>query len=156
MDVLKYKIPLIVYLDKPVIKNSYSTYDVNMDEIDFHSISKYDIEKLDGQYDWIDAWMNRDYDKKMAGFNNEDVTMEVVYDNGYYFVTLVSEKPFDTIVKNNQYFSSDGPWEEVTLKEAVIRFIEGCLSDGIGENEIGRITYQGHRCDVWLGNLIEI
>jgi hypothetical protein len=156
MDVLKYKIPLIVYLDKPVVKNSYSTYDVNMDEIDFHSISKYDIEKLDGQYDWIDAWMNRDYDKKMAGFNNKDVSMEVVYDNGYYFVTLVSEKPFDTIVKNNQYFSSNGPWEEVTLKEAVVRFLEGCLSDGIGENEIGRITYQGHRCDVWLGNLIEI
>ena len=92
----------------------------------------------------------------MAGFNNKDVSMEVVYDNGYYFVTLVSEKPFDTIVKNNQYFSSDGPWEEVTLKEAVIRFIEGCLSDGIGENEIGRITYQGHICDVWLGNLIKI
>ena len=47
----------------------------------------------------------------MGGFNNKDVMMEVVYDEGYYIITLLSEYSFDTIVKNNQYCSSNGPWE---------------------------------------------
>lgn len=111
---------------------------------------------MDGQYDWIDAWRNRDYDKEMAGFNSKDVIMEVVYNQGNYIITLVSDKPFDTIVKNNRYYSRNDPWEEITLKEAVVRFLEGCISDGIGENEIGYITYQYEKCEVWLGKLIEI
>lgn len=156
MDILKFKITLKVLFNKPIIKNSYSTHEINMDEIDFNSIIPYDIENLEGQYDWIDAWMDREYDKKMAGFNNKDVQMEVIYEKGNYIVTLVSDKPFDTIVRNNRYYSSNDQWEEITLKEAVIRFIEGCISDGIGENEIGQIVYQGETCDVWLGELIEI
>lgn len=156
MDILRFKIPLIVVLPRPVMKNQYSTYHINMDEINFNSISEKDIEQLDGQYDWIDAWRDNDYDRKMGGFNNKDVLMEVVYEKGNYIVTLISDKSFNTIVKNNHYYSSSGPWDEITLKEAVVRFIEGCISDGIGENEIGYITYQYERCDVWMGELIEI
>lgn len=155
-DTLKFKIPLIVLFPELVTVKVYPTYEVNMDELDFNSILPYDIDCLDGQYDWIDAWRNRDYDKKMGGFNNKDVIMEVVYDKGNYIVTLVSDKPFDTIVKNNRYFSSSDTWEEVTLKEAVVRFLEGCISDGIGENEIGHIRYQGRDCDVFMGGLIEL
>ena len=135
MYLLKYKLPLKVFLNTPIKKNGYETYELYLNELEFNKINSYDIEKLDGQYDWIDAWLNREYDKKMAGFNNEDVLMEVIYDKGNYIITLVSDKPFDTIVKNNRYFSSDGPWEEITLKEAIERFLEGCIWDGIGENE---------------------
>ena len=157
MYLKKFKIPLEVYSDNPISKNShrpheYSMYETNLGELD---LKQSDIDELGGQYDWIDAWMDDEYHRKMSGFNNKDVLMEVIYDKGYYNVTLVSDKPFDTIVRNNRYCSSSGPWDEVTLEEAVIRFINGCLSDGIGENPISYIRYQGEVCDVWLGKLIE-
>ena len=88
----------------------------------------------------------------MGGFNNKDVMMEVVYDKGYYLITLLSEHSFDTIVKNNQYYSSNGPWEEITLKEAIERFFKGCIYDGIGENNIGHIHYDSEELEVWLGD----
>lgn len=160
MDILRYKLPLILYFDKPVVvKNGYSTWSIPMEDIKFNTICAKDIEGLDGQYDWIEAWRSDhgDYYKRMLGFNSKDVQMEVIYDKGCYIITLVSERPFDTIVQNNRYCSSSGPWEEVTLKEAVIRYLEGCIWDGIGENEIGQVVYQGQKCDVWLGkDLIEI
>ena len=48
--------------------------------------------------------------------------------------------------------------KELTLKEAVVDFLEGCIWDGIGENEIGYIMYQNYKCDVWMDshNFIEI
>lgn len=159
MDILKFKLPLKIFLPKPVKKNGYMANSVLMEEIDFNSISPRDIGDLDGQYDWIKAWRNKDYDRKMGGFNSKDVLMEVVYDKGNYIITLVSEKPFDTIVRNNHYYSSNPKdFEDVTLKEAIMRFLEGCIWDGIGENEIGQVVYQGYKCDIWMdGNdLIEI
>ncbi len=158
MDMLKFKIPLIINLPKPIKKgiNGYPTYNIEANEIDFNSISKDELDNLFGQYDWIDVCLDGDYYKKMLGFNNKDVLMDVVYSKGYYFVTLVSDKPFNTMVLNNQFCSSDGPWDKITLKEAVIRFLEGSLSNGIGENEIGSVTYQHEKCEVWLGDLIEI
>lgn len=157
MDTLKFKIPLEVHFRHPVMVDDELVNRANMDEIDFQSISQQDIEKLDGQYDWIDTWRNSDYDKKMAGFNNKDVKMEVTYNNGNYMVTLVSDKSFTTIVRNNRYYtSSPKDFKDIPLKEAVVNFIEGGISDGIGENPIGRITYQEESCDVWLGDLKEI
>lgn len=157
MDILKFRLPLNVYLPYSVEKSGYRTFTVHMDEIDFNSISPKDIEELDGQYDWIEAWCNREFDKNYHGFDNKDVQMEVVYDKGNYIITLISEKPFDTIVKMYQGFRSEIP-KESTLKDAVVDFLEGCIWDGIGENEIGEITYQGHKCDVWMdhSNFVEI
>lgn len=157
MYTLKYKLPLLVNLNTPIKKNGYETYRLYMSELNFQDIDPNEISHLDGDYDWIDAWRGRDYDKKWSGFNNKDVLMEVVYDKGNYIITLVSDKPFDTIVKNNRYYSSSDPWEEITLKEAIERFFEGCIYDGIGENEIGYIHYQGEELQVWMGDeLIEI
>lgn len=154
MFLKKFKIPLEVYSENPISKNShkphkYSMYETNLGELD---LKQSDIDNLGGQYDWIDAWVDDEY----HGFNNKDVLMEVIYEKGYYIVTLVSDKPFDTIVRNNRYCSSNGPWDEVTLEEAVIRFINGCLSDGIGENPISYIRHQSEICDVWLGKLTEM
>ena len=157
MYFIRYKLPLVAQLNNPINISGYETYEILLSDLEFNSINPYDIEKLDGQYDWIEEWLNSEYDKKMAGFNHEDVLMEVVYDKGNYIITLVSDKPFDTIVKNNRYFSSDGPWEEITLKEAIERFFEGCIWDGIGENEIGHIKYQFEELEIWMSHdLIEI
>lgn len=158
MDILKFKLPLKIYLPKPVQKNGYLANSVLFEEIDFNSISDKDIENLDGQYDWIEAWCNDERYRKYLGFCSKDVQMEVVYDKGNYIITLISEIPFDTIVKNNRYCSSEGPWEDVTLKKAVYNYLEGCIWDGIGENEIGEVIYQGHKCDVWMAheNFVEI
>ena len=149
MDILKFRLPLNVYLPYLVEKNGYSTFTVHMDELDFNSISSKDIEGLDGDYDWIEAWCNREFDKVYHGFDNKDVQMEVVYDKGNYIITLVSENPFDTIVTAHQGFRGEIE-KKLTLKEAVVDFIEGCIWDGIGENEIGYVMYQGHKCDVWM------
>jgi hypothetical protein len=157
---LNFKIPLIAWFDrdiaKPTLSNHYSTHEVNIEDLKFNDINIKDIENLDGQYDWIKAWRYREYDRKMGGFNSNDVLMSVTYDKGNYIVMLLSEKPFDTIVKNNHYYSLNGPWEDITLKEAIIRFLEGCISDGIGENSIGTITYHNENAEIWLGNLIEM
>lgn len=152
MFLKKYKIPLEIISDNPISENShkngeYSAYRTNLGELD---LKQSDIDKLDGQFDWIDAWMHDAYHRNMRGFNNKDVLMEVIYEKGYYIITLVSDKPFDTIVKNNRYCDSNRPWEEVTLEEAVVRYIKGCLSDGIGENPIAYIEYQDEVCDVWM------
>ena len=157
MDILKFKLPLNVYLPYSVEKNGYNTFTVHMDELDFNSITPKDIEELDGQYDWVEAWCNREFDKQYHGFDNKDVQMEVVYDKGNYIITLVSEKSFDTIVKIHQGFRGEIE-KELTLKEAVVDFLEGCIWDGIGENEIGYIMYQNYKCDVWMDchNFIEI
>lgn len=146
MHLKKYKIPLEVISMNPISENSHrrnywSLYRTNLGELD---LKQSDIDSLGGQFDWIDAWMNDAFHRNMRGFNNKDVLMEVVYEKGYYIITLVSDKPFDTIVKTNQY------WKEVTLEEAVVRYIKGCLSDGIGENPIGYIEYQDEVCDVWM------
>lgn len=152
MFLKKYKIPLEVISMNPISENShkngeYSLYRTNLGELD---LKQSDIDGLKGQFDWIDAWNNDGYHRRMLGFNNKDVLMEVIYDKGYYIVTLVSDKPFDTIVKNNQYYNSNRPWEEVTLEEAIVRYIKGCLSDGIGEGVVAYIKYQGEECDVWM------
>ena len=149
MDILKFKLPLEVYLPFTVEKNGYQTYTIHMDELDFNSIAPKDIGELDGQYDWIEAWCYKEFHKQYHGFDNKDVQMEVVYDKGNYIITLVSNKSFDTIVTVHQGFKGEIE-KKLTLKEAVIDFLEGCICDGIGENEIGYITYQGHKCDVWM------
>ena len=152
MYTLKYKLPLEVMLNEHIEKNGYETYKINMSDLKLNDIDPNEIKNLDGQYDWIASWRNSEYYKKMGGFNNKDVMMEVVYDKGYYLITLLSEHSFDTIVKNNQYYSSNGPWEEITLKEAIERFFKGCIYDGIGEKNIGHIHYDFEELEVWLGD----
>ena len=151
MDILKFKLPLKIFPPVPIKKNGYLANSVFMEEVDFNSISDKDIGDLDGQYDWIEAWCYREFDKKYHGFDNKDVQMEVVYDKGNYIITLISEKSFDTIVKIHQGFRGEIE-NELTLKEAIVDFLEGCIWDGIGENEIGYVIYQGYKCDVWMAH----
>ena len=71
MYLLKYKLPLKVLLNTPIKKNGYETYELYLNELEFNKINSYDIEKLDGQYDWIDAWVNSEYDKKWLGLTTK-------------------------------------------------------------------------------------
>ena len=152
MYTLRYKLPLEVILNKPIEKNEYMTYKINMSDLNLDDINPHEIKNLNGQHDWIDACRDSEYDKKMGGFNNKDVLMEVAYDKECYIITILSKYSFDTIIKNNQYYSSNGPWEEITLKEAIERFLKGCIYDGIGENTIGHIHYDFEELEVWIGN----
>ena len=152
MYTLRYKLPLEVILNKPIEKNGYMTYKINMSDLNLDDINPNEIKNLNGQYDWIDACRDSEYDKKMGGFNNKDILMEVAYNKGCYIITLLSKYSFDTIIKNNQYYSSNGPWEEITLKEAIERFLKGCIYDGIGENKIGHIHYDFEELEVWISD----
>lgn len=147
MYTIKYRIPLVIYPQYGKEKIELST--INIDQ--------YDINNFDGQYDWIDLWCNEDYDRKMSGFNNKDILMECIYDKGNYIITLVSDKPFNTLVWNNQFYSPfENSFEKVTLKVAVERFLNGCIGDGIGENPIGYVRHDFQSYEVWMGDLEEI
>ena len=71
-----------------------------------------------------------------------------------YILEILSVKPFDSMVTFHKYGGSE--IVTMTLKEAVIFALEGQLSDGIGENELGYIEYDGEEYDVWFDDLIEI
>ena len=64
MYTLRYKLPLEVILNKPIENNGYKTYKINMSDLKFNDINLDEIKNLDGQYDWIDAFRNHEYDKK--------------------------------------------------------------------------------------------
>lgn len=129
--------------------------DVNLSEVQ-------GIEKLGGQYSWIDDYDYEDgseYKKKMLihdkytyGFNCEDVIMTVTFDSGYYIVEFLTDLPLDMIITRNLGFKP----ETMTLKEAIRDFLDGSLSDGIGENEIGIVSYNNTTHEVWFGDVIEI
>ena len=157
MEILRYKIPLRVYFDKTVMMDNHPTYVMNMEDMAYASISKEETDRLEGQYDWIDAWRNGEYYKQDNGFDNKDVLMDVIYENGSYSITLLSEIPFDTVVKiTDTDINGTNKTMGLTLKDAVVYFIEGCISDGIGENEIGHITYHGEKGSVWMRELTPI
>lgn len=148
MYTIKYRIPLIIYPGLYGERVEISTLE--------KPLSQEEIHNLDGQFDWIDLWCDRNYDRWRNGFNNEDVLMECKYDKGNYIITLVSDRPFDTLVQNNHYYHVTNKSETVTLQKAIEMFFNGCISDGIGENPIGYIRRDFKEYEIWMGNLKEI
>ena len=49
MYTLRYKLPLEVMLNKPIEKNGYKTYKINMSDLKFNDINLDEIKNLDGQ-----------------------------------------------------------------------------------------------------------
>ena len=148
MYTIKYRIPLVIYPGLYGERVEISTLE--------KPLSQEEIHNLDGQFDWIDLWCDRNYDRWRNGFNNEDVLMECKYDKGNYIITLVSDKQFDTIVQQNHYYHVTNKSETVTLQQAIEMFFNGCISDGIGENPIGYIRRDFVKFEVWMGDLEEI
>lgn len=123
------------------------------------------IEKLFGQYDWIRDWGNydpetakkyREIEKRDSGFNDEEVTMNVFFKDGYYIVHILSVLPLNTPVTWDHGYHYPDCLRKGTLKDAIIDYLNGCLSDGIGENPIGTVWYNNTSHEVWLDKLIEI
>lgn len=163
METLKFKIPLLMFSDTEVDPNNKNSCLIrNMCDLNICEVNG--VERLLGQYCWIRNYYKWDcgnvdemlqYDKRCYGFNINDVIMEVTFDNGYYIIDLLSNLPLSTIVSYHNGYG-EAFKKEVTLKEAIIDFLDGCLSDGIGENPIGKVVYNHTTHDVWLGKLIEI
>ena len=164
MENLTFKIPLLMYSDTEFNPKYKGTCLIrNMEDLNISEVKG--IEKLSGQYCWIYdcyKWERKNdvakflkYDKETYGFNIDDVIMEVKFNNGYYLVEIVTNKPLSSIVTYNNGYKN-GPTTRTSLKQAIISFLNGCLSDGIGENPIGSVTYNHTTHEVWLGDLIEI
>lgn len=164
MEVLTYKIPLFMYSNSEYDPRNKSMCLIrNMEDIDVSQV--HGIEKLGGQCSWISNYT--EYysnpievekmfarDKKYHGFNYKEVVMDVVFnDGGYYVAEFLSILPLDTMVTRDNYYDRS---EAITLKEAIKDFLDGQLSDGVGENEIGIVSYNNTTHDVWLGDAIEI
>lgn len=162
MEILKFKIPLLMFSETELDSKGNCLERV-MEEVEDISEVK-GVERLSGQYCWIydyssnfskpeDVEEGFAFEKKHHGFNLREVVMDVRFEKGYYVAEFLSDLPLDSKVT-----VSDGcPWEkEVTLKEAITDFLEANLSDGIGENEIGKVHYNFTDHEVWLGLAEEI
>ena len=144
----------------PENKNCYLVR--NMEDLDITKVSG--IENLSGQYCWIDtpedSGLEKDKfyvcEKKSKGFTIKEVVMEVYFKDGYYIAEFLSDLSLDSSVSWDNGSRDPLCTRHGTLKDAITSFLDGCLSDGIGENEIGVVKYNGHSYDVWFGDRIEI
>lgn len=165
MNILKVKIPLLMYSEtENDPEDPDSCLIRKMEDLDTTLV--HGKEKLRGQgYSWIfdydthyssrgkeviDGYYSRD--KKFYGFNQREVMMDVTLVDGYYLAEFVTEIPLNQVVTLTRDYGDFTSVREMTLKEAILEYLEGCLSDGIGENPIGRVSYNFTEHEVWLGN----
>ena len=155
MEIIKFKVPLRITMKESLaFGDGYK--DVLLSELDSSKIRG--VEDLyDCQFNWITD--NNDdkedeYCKFAHGFDSSEVIMTATLKDYDYILEILSDKPLNSSVTFNKF---GGPEiVTMTLKEAVVWALQGQLSDGIGENEIGYIEYEGEKYDVWFGDLIEI
>lgn len=154
MNTYEFKIRLKMY--------SYSDVDSDtmyVDELDETSQNLI-CDKLMGAYDWLDRTDgytkgSEDYiwqQKLMSynGFTNEDVTMSAEFKNGKLNVALVTDKNWNDMRDVNYYGDKSF---SMSLLDCVKNVINGQLSDGIGENELGSIVYKDEKYDIWLAEI---
>ena len=157
MEILKFKLPLRITFESDEYGDGYK--DVYLHELELSEI--HGLDKLFGQYNWLvedySEYTNkemaneyREADKNFMGFNDLDIMADIKLKDAYYIIEIVAKTPLNTVVK------VDGGRKEMTLKDAIIWTIQGQISDGVGENELGYITYKGKKYDVWLEDPIEI
>lgn len=169
MNIIRYKIPLLMYSDtERDPKDSNSCLIRKMEDLeDISQVSG--IEKLGGQYCWIydydtycSHYTEEEVDKfyedyrKSNGFCLRDVLMSVTFKDGYYLAEFLTELPLD---KEVVLIHGHGKWRReyrMTLKKAIKDFLDGHLSDGIGENPIGYVSYNYTTHEVTLGDAEEI
>ena len=153
MEIIKFKLPLrIIKKITSEFGNEYK--DILLSELDYSKI--HGIENLDDcQFNWLTYdGVASEREKFSHGFDGSEVIMTATLVGCDYILEILSVKPFDSMVTFHKYGGSE--IVTMTLKEAVIFALEGQLSDGIGENELGYIEYDGEEYDVWFDDLIEI
>ena len=163
MNILRFKIPLLLISNtEPDPECKYTALTRKLENLDIAKVEG--INTLDGQYCWIHDYRkwysDENYVNKMLksykdanGFNIDEVIMEVTMsDEGFYIAEIITNEPLDKIVFVNKWKSN----MTMTLRDAIISFLNGCLYDGIGENPIGTVKYNHTTHSVWLGKLEEI
>ena len=153
MEIIKFKIPLRITME------TSSGFGDGYKDVLLSELNPSEIRGMDNLYDCQFNWLTEDgvadeYDKDCMGFDGSEVIMTATLRGYDYFIEVLSDKPFNTPVTFHEFEGDE--IVTMTLKEAVILELEGQLSDGIGENELGYIEYQGEEYDVWFGDLIEI
>lgn len=145
-------------------KSPYGCVVRKMEELNISEIGN--INNLSGQYCWIHDYYEYEHNEKIRnkmlqhdkycdGFNIDDVIMDVTFKDGYYLIEVVTNEPLSTVVTYDKGYGIQSV-KTVTLKDAIITYLNGCLSDGVGENPIGYVTYNHTEHEVWLGELVEI
>ena len=129
----------------PDVENVVGINLLRVDDCWIHGYDGYSKENQDKYYA---------YDRKVCGFSLKEV-MEVYLDKrGYYIAEFLTEEPLTTEITFDP--GGYGHICTMTLQEAIKNFLDGCLSDGIGENEVGVVKYNGTIHEVWLGEAEEI
>lgn len=129
-------------------------HDVLLSELDSSKIRGME-DLYDCQFNWItEDGEENERDKFCHGFDGSEVLMTATLKDYDYILEILSDKPLNSSVTFNKFGGDEVV--TMTLKEAVVWALQGQLSDGIGENELGYIEYEGEKYDVWFGDLIEI
>lgn len=164
MNIIKFQIELLMYSDTEIDPNcNHQCLIRKMSDVDISQVSG--INTLSGQYCWIydydnnysdkkDIELGYKHDKEWHGFNLKEVIMYTTFKDGHYIAEFATEMPLESIVTLKRYKDSDGV--KMTLKDAIKEFLDGNLSDGIGENPIGTVGYNFTTHEVWLGKYKEI
>ena len=153
MEIIKFKIPLRITME------TSSGFGDGYKDVLLSELNPSEIKGMDNLYDCQFNWLTEDgvadeCDKACMGFDGSEVIMTATLKGYDYIIEVLSDKPFNTPVTFHKFGGDE--IVTMTLKEAVILALEGQLSDGIGENELGYIEYQGEEYDVWFGDLIEL
>lgn len=102
--------------------------------------------KLDKTYS-SDAEFHHELELKSRGFTGKEVRIEVEYKSGSFYVKCTTE------LDPNQHitiFPIPNSPVDITLERAIFNRIQGCASDGVGENELGSVIYKGTSHEVWM------
>lgn len=167
---LTYKIPLYMYSEKELDEKGDSLCrnlseledpsqltgieglsgqngeDYIMDPYKCYDTSKTNVyrEKGLGDFD-SDADFYHNLELRSDGFTGKEVSVEVKYLSGSYYVKCMTELDPDTVITYGIIRPTS-----TTLERAIFNKIEGCASDGIGENELGTVLYNGIPQTVWM------
>lgn len=156
METKEFKIRLFMYYDEKTCTRHF------LDELPKEEYSK--VKDLHCLHDWLALEDGDDlrarhravYHKLQYGFNNDDIALDVKFENGYIKVTLIAADSFDKLVTVMKDESSTIKPKLITrpLLDWVKISLNGQLSDGIGENPVGTYKSGDVEYELWLGDIV--
>jgi len=152
METKEFKIRLLIHVEG----NSSPNY---VDELPSEKYANIDC--LDCEFNWLKTYNSQCSEelfkyyellsKIEEGYNDNDVSMNVKFENGYIHVTLTTPGKFDTpvtVLENEKTLITR------TLFEWIKIAINGQLGDGIGEDAVAVYKDGEQKYDIWLTELI--
>ena len=145
---IKFKIPLKAW-------NTETREEINLADLDQTKLSG--IEQLSVPEDWFEDYSEEEkedncWEKRSQGFiGGKEVIMRCQYCGGCYIAEFLTDIPLSTELTIEDIFNK--PYT-ATLEQAITNYLEGQVSDGIGENEIGYVYYTADwmtaKLEVWM------